>query len=99
VARSAQDQSLALSSDHDLFPVGKTLSLLGQVVELSDVVTLHVFVRAAGFTRIRKKSLHYLRSIVPDRLGPRRSGLHLVFVEERYHPMLLRVAFCRFVPR
>jgi len=69
VALSAQDQSLALPCDHDLLPVGETLALVGQVVELSDVVTFDVIVRAAGFACIRQKSFHNLRSIVPDRWG------------------------------
>jgi hypothetical protein len=69
VTLETRDQSLALSGNHDLLPVGKLLSLLGQVIELPDVVTLHVFVRPAGFTRIREKPLHNLRSIIPDRLG------------------------------
>jgi len=44
VALFAQDQSLALSRDHDLLPVGELLSLLGQVAELPDVVAFDVVV-------------------------------------------------------
>jgi hypothetical protein len=60
VTATAQDQGLAPSCDHDLFPSGELLALLGQVVELPDVVAFHVGVRAAGFARIREESLHDL---------------------------------------
>ncbi len=66
VAGPAQDQGLALPCNHDFLPLGKPLSLLGQVVELSDVVAFHVVVGAAGLARIREKPFHDLSSIVPN---------------------------------
>jgi len=58
VARVAQDQGLTLPCDHDLFPLGEPLSLLSQVVDLPDMVALHVVVGATGFTRVREKPCH-----------------------------------------
>jgi len=69
MALSAQDQGLALPCDHDLFPLGEPISLLGQVVDLSDVVALDMVVGATGLARVREKPFHDLGSIVPDRFG------------------------------